>query len=100
MTKRVLFLAAAALSLAAPAFAAQTNTYQVTGPVVEVTDDSITVTKGSEKFEIAKTADTNVKGDAPKVGDKVTVVYRMSAASIEVKPAAAAKPAKSPKAPK
>lgn len=80
-------LAVAVVVLAAfttPAFAAQTKTYQVTGPVLEVTPDTITVQKGTEKWEIARTADTKVTGELKK-GDKVTVEYRMTAASIEVK---------------
>jgi hypothetical protein len=77
--------AAFALSLfAMPAFAGATKTYQVTGPVLEVSDDSITVQKGKEKWEIARTADSKVTGDL-KVGAKVTIEYRMTAATIEVK---------------
>lgn len=75
-------------SLATPAFAAQ-KTYQVTGPVVDVTDETITVQKGTEKWEIARTPDTKVTGELKK-GAKVTVEYRMTAASIEVKPGKAA----------
>lgn len=75
-----------ALALATPAFAAQPRTYQVTGPIIELTADVITVQKGSEKFEIARTADTKVTGELKK-GEKVTVEYRMTAATIEVKAA-------------
>lgn len=64
--------------------------YQVTGPVLEVTATKIVVQKGSEKWEISRDANTKMKGDA-KVGDKVTVEYKMSASSIEVKGAAKAK---------
>lgn len=73
--------------LIAPAFAA-TKTYQVTGPVTEVTEDAITVQKGKEKWEIARDpSTTKIKGDAKEIkkGDNVTVEYRMSATSIEVK---------------
>lgn len=71
--------------LASPlAMAASSKTYQVTGPVLEVTDASIVVQKGKEKWEIARDKDTKVKGDL-KVGGKVTVEYRMSATSIEAK---------------
>jgi hypothetical protein len=66
------------------AFAAAVKTYQVTGPVLEVTDTSVTVQKGKEKWEIARDKDTKVEGDL-KVGAKVTIQYRMSAASIEAK---------------
>ncbi len=84
MIRRSLLALPLALALATPALAAEVNTYQVTGPVVEVNNDSITVLKGKEKWQIARTADTRVKGDVKK-GDKVTVMYRMTATSIEVK---------------
>ncbi len=77
---------------AAPAFAAD-KTYQVTGPIVDVTDTTITVEKGKEKWEIARTKDTKVTGDL-KVGEKVMIQYTMTAVSIEAKEAKA--PAKAP----
>jgi hypothetical protein len=83
-------------ALAAAALAA-TKTYQVTGPVLEVNDSMIVVQKGTERWEIARDASTKVTGDL-KVGAKVTIEYRMSAATVEVKPAAAA--AKKPAAKK
>ena len=58
--------------------------YQVTGPVLEVTDSKIVVQKGKEKWEIARTPDTKVTGDL-KVGAKVTIEYSMTAKSVEVK---------------
>ncbi len=66
------------------AFAGPTKTYQVTGPVLEVKDDMVIVQKGKEKWEIAKDKDTKVTGDL-KVGSKVTVMYTMKAATVEVK---------------
>jgi len=82
--KRLCALSLACL-LAAPAVsAAGTKTYQVTGPVLDVKDDMVVVQKGKEKWEIARDKDTKVTGDL-KVGAKVTVMYTMSAASIEVK---------------
>ncbi|TAM45680.1 MAG: hypothetical protein EPN55_07685 [Gammaproteobacteria bacterium] len=72
----------AALLLAAPAFAGKT--YQVTGPVVDVSPTSITVEKGKEKWEIARDAGTKGGADVKK-GDKVTVEYKMTATSIEAK---------------
>jgi RNase P/RNase MRP subunit p29 len=75
-----------ALALATPAFAAAPKTYQVTGPIIELTADTITVQKGSEKWEIARTADTKVTGELKK-GEKVTIEYRMTAATVEVKAA-------------
>jgi hypothetical protein len=68
--------------------------YQVTGPVLEVTDNAIVVQKGNEKWEIARDKATGISGDL-KVGSKVTVFYTMHAAKIEVKEAP-----KTPAAPK
>ena len=71
--------------LASPlALAGSSKGYQVTGPVLELTDNTIVVQKGNEKWTIARDAATKVKGDV-KVGDKVTVEYRMTATSIEAK---------------
>jgi len=70
-------------ALAAPARAAD-KTYQVTGPVLEVTDSSVTVQKGKEKWQLARSKDTKVTGDL-KVGAKVTIMYTMTATSIEAK---------------
>ena len=81
-TVKSAFALIAALTAAAPAFAGKT--YQVTGPVVELTDSTITVAKGKEKWEVARDAQTQIKGDLQK-GAKVTVEYTMSAAKVEVK---------------
>jgi len=72
-------VAVAALVAASSAWA-----YQVTGPVLEVTDTKIVVQKGKEKWELARTPDTKVTGDL-KVGSKVTVEYSMTAKSIDAK---------------
>jgi len=58
--------------------------YQVTGPVLEVTDTKIVVQKGKEKWELAKSPTTKNAAEV-KVGDKVTVEYTMTASTIEVK---------------
>jgi hypothetical protein len=93
-------LAVGASLLAVPAFAAAPKTYQVTGPVLEVTDSIITVEKGKEKWEIARDKDTKVTGEL-KPGAKVTIQYRMSATTVDVKAdgkdAKAAKPDKAEK---
>jgi hypothetical protein len=94
--KKVLIFACALVFFSSLAFAAGPVTYQVTGPVLEIKDDVITVQKGKEKWEVAKDAATRVKGDL-KVGSKVTIEYTMKAATIEVKDAekkTEAKPAK------
>lgn len=58
--------------------------YQVTGPVLDVTDNKIVVEKNKEKWEIERDKDTKVTGPLKK-GSKVTVQYRMTATSIESK---------------
>jgi hypothetical protein len=85
----IVFLAVAAGFGAGYAYAA-VKTYQVTGPLLEVRPDAVVVQKGADKWEIARDAGTKVTGDL-KTGAKVTIEYRMTAASIEVKPAAPAK---------
>ena len=62
------------------------DSYQVTGPILELTDTKIVVEKGKEKWEIARNADTKVTGEL-KVGAKVTIQYSMTAKTVEVKPA-------------
>jgi len=79
--------------LGVPAHAAAPKTYQVTGPVLELTSDMIVVKKGNDRWEIARDASTKVTGDL-KVGATVTIQYRMTAAAIDVKPAAAKKGSK------
>jgi hypothetical protein len=79
-----LFIFVAMLTIGAYA---ATKTYQFTGVVKTVQGDTFTVEKSAtETWEFSKDAST--KG-APKVGDKVTVHYRMIATAIE--PSAAAK---------
>ena len=91
--KKLSVLALSLFLSSATAFAAAPRTYQVTGPVLELTDDLIVVQKGKEKWEIARSKDTKVTGEL-KVGAKVTIEYRMSATTVEVKGGAAAeKPA-------
>src|SRR3954471_6926156 len=51
------FFALSQLATAAP------HTYQVTGPILELTDTSITVQKGAEKWEIARDASAKVTGE-------------------------------------
>jgi hypothetical protein len=66
--------------------AADSKTYQVTGPVLDVTPTTVTVQKGTEKWELARDGKTKIKGEL-KVGTKVTIYYTMVAAEIEVKEA-------------
>lgn len=50
-----------------------------------VSPTSITVEKNGEKWEIARDASADAE-PAVKVGDRVTVHYRMTATRIEAKP--------------
>lgn len=81
MKRTVMFVVALVL-VASVAFAGKT--YQFTGKVLEVKDNMIVVDKNGEKFEMARDANTKIKGDV-KVGAKVTVKYESRAAEIEVK---------------
>lgn len=77
----ILAIAAATCFAASPALAS--TTYQVTGPVVNISAASITVQKGEEKWEIGR-------GNAAlppelKNGDRVTVEYTMTASKITAK---------------
>ena len=78
----VLAVAASALVLVLPA--STVDSYQVTGPIIELTDSKIVVQKDDGKWEIARTPDTKVTGEL-KVGAKVTIKYTMSAVSATVK---------------
>ena len=84
MNKSTLIALTAAFSFAASAFAEEPNKYQVTGPIVELTDTKIVVMKGKDKWELARNADTKVTGEL-KVGAKVTIQYSMTAQTVEVK---------------
>jgi hypothetical protein len=82
--KKMLVILVLVLVFPALATAAAVKTYQVTGPVLEVTDSTIVVQKGKDRWELARDKDTSVTGDL-KVGNKVTIEYRMTATKVEVK---------------
>jgi hypothetical protein len=84
--KRSISLIVALLLISVAVFAAA-KTYQVTGPVLDIKGDVITVQKGTEKWEITLDKGAKVTGDL-KVGAKVTIEYRMTATAVDVKPAA------------
>jgi hypothetical protein len=88
--RRVLLIAVVA-GLLVSAFVAggyaAAKSYQFTGTVKAADAGSVTVEKSAKEvwqFEVSK----DTKG-TPKVGDKVTVMYKMVATDIESKPAAA-----------
>jgi hypothetical protein len=86
--KKTLLIVCAIMLVASLAFAAGPKTYQVTGPVLELKPDLIVVKKGNDRWEIGRGPDTKVTGDL-KVDSKVTIEYRMTAATVEVKDAKA-----------
>jgi len=77
--------------LASASEAAMAKTYQVTGPVVSATEDTIVVQKGKDRWEIGRDGSTKISGEL-KPGAKVTVEYRMTATSVEVKSGGTAGP--------
>ncbi len=77
-------IAASALALAGAAKADPAKDYQVTGPVLEMTDTMIAVQKGEDRWEIKRDAATKIEGDV-KVGSKVTIMYTMTATKVEAK---------------
>jgi len=86
MKRSLYFAPVAALLLSClPASAGPSiRSYQVTGPIVALTDTIITVQKGSERWEIARTPETKVSGEL-KVGGKVTIAYTMVAGKVDAK---------------
>ncbi len=76
----IIFLASSSLVMSA-----SPREYQVTGPLLEVKDDYVTVQKGNEKWQIARDKDTKVSGGELKEGEKVTIHYTMKAQKIDVK---------------
>ena len=69
-----------------PAGHAAPKDYQVTGPIVSMTDTTIVVKKGQEEWELSKEAALKpTDGSELKVGDKVTVHYTMAATTVEKK---------------
>ena len=88
---RRFFIAACVVAMLVAAFVAggyaAVKSYQFSGVVKAADAGSLTVEKSAKEtwqFEVPK----DVKGGTPKVGDKVTVYYKMVAAEIEAKPAA------------
>lgn len=87
MKKHWLALMCGAALLAATCLnAADRKSYQVTGPILEITPTTIVVQKGNDKWELARDSKTKITGDL-KVGSKVTIYYTMVAVEVEVKQA-------------
>jgi len=81
----ILSLGIASQLLLGQSLYAAAKTYQVTGPIIDLTDKMIVVQKGDDRWELERDENTKVKGEL-KVGQKVTIHYRMTATTIESKP--------------
>jgi hypothetical protein len=92
MTKRIccvtVVVVALALAFVAGTFAAAKN-YQFTGTVKAADGGTLTVEKSAKETWIFEVP-SGTKGATAKVGDKVTVYYKMVATEIEAKPATTA----------
>lgn len=82
MKKSAILLACVLVLAVTSLRAADAKTYQVTGPVLEVTPAYVVIQKGDEKWQVA--CDAATLGGA-KVGDKVTIQYTVVAKKVEVK---------------
>jgi len=72
---------------------AAVKSFQFTGVVQAVDSGSVTVQKSAKEtwpFELSK----DTKGTTPKVGDRVTVYYKMVATEVEAAAAAGKSPTK------
>jgi hypothetical protein len=67
-----------------PAMARAPKKYQVTGKVLEVTDDFVAVDKGGDRWEVGRDANTKITGTL-KVGATVTIEYVMNGTKVDVK---------------
>ena len=84
LSKSLVALTAALAFTMLPALAGPAKSYQVTGPVLEVTDTLIVVQKGDECWELTRTPATKITGTLAK-GSKVTIHYTMTATDVAVK---------------
>jgi hypothetical protein len=89
MKKLGVLSALALIGFVSVSASAMPKSYQVTGPVLAMTADTITVQKGSDKWEIAR-GTAGVPADV-KVGSKVMIEYTMTADKVTAKAAPAPK---------
>ena len=67
-----------------PAMARAPKKYQVTGKILEVTDDYIAVDKAGDRWEVGRDASMKITGTL-KVGATVTIEYIMNGTKAAVK---------------
>jgi len=83
--RRLLLVALAVTLIGGIGYTAE-KSYQFTGTVKTVDNGTFTVEKSAKEAWTFST-DGSTKGGKPKVGDKVTVYYKMVATEIEAKAA-------------
>jgi hypothetical protein len=81
--KKTIVVVLSVLAFLALVYAAGPKTYQVTGPVLVINGDVVTVQKDTDKWELEKNADTKITGTLA-VGAKVKIEYKMVATKITV----------------
>ncbi len=82
--KKVVLLISIIFLMTAVAYAAQDGIRKATGELVKITAESVVIKKGKGEMVITRDPSTNVTGNL-KVGEKVTVEYKMIATSVAVK---------------
>jgi hypothetical protein len=92
---RVVAITAGLLLPVGNAEAKKAKEYQVTGPVMSVDENVVTIQKDDEKWEIELGSDVKVEGKL-KPGEKVTIYYHMVANKVEKKGDAAKDSKKKP----
>jgi len=88
--KKVVLLISIIFLMTAVAYAAQDGIRKATGELVKITAESVVIKRGKGEMVITRDPSTNVTGNL-KVGEKVTVEYKMIATSVAVKDLASSK---------
>jgi RNase P/RNase MRP subunit p29 len=94
--KKVMSFICIIFLMTAVAYAAQDGIRKATGELVKITAENVVIKKGKGEMVIARDASTNVAGNL-KVGEKVTVEYKMIATSVAIKDTTSSKTKKSTK---
>jgi len=82
--KKAVLLISIIFLMTAVAYAAQDGIRKATGELVKITAESVVIKRGKGEMVITRDPSTNVTGNL-KVGEKVTVEYKMIATSVAVK---------------
>jgi uncharacterized protein YxeA len=94
--KKILIVVCVIFLITAVAYAAQDGIRKATGELVKITAESVVIKRGKGEMVITRDAATNIAQNL-KVGEKVTVEYKMIATSVAVKDTKTSKTKKSTK---